>query len=644
MRNIEKALTDYVNHKKNKCSYSMVEEKAKKNSNAVIDILFCVINKKIDEVRGTETLERVIILLKYIDTIVMTQDSVNRSIVSRKLLKLNEKITRIQGENEKKFINIKVANRELERIRTEAEKIADHTSHQETNQYDLLACMINEMRDFNYIECVFSKEPKLINARDMEKRSLFQNTILRYIQGVYDGNLEDQSYYKDLIFFMLSQKNLYLSDTEIRTIQDSIYKHINKLSYSKKQKKKNAEAISTLYDIIEEMKNIGEKKASNIITLANRSNISIFFHESLLEESHLVRTPKTGKSTGRKFLNKYMITIDGSDAQEIDDALACWKRKNGNYILVMSASSVLGYFPYESQIVQEALGRGKTIYLPKRVQMIENWDKAIPMFPPEFSTIKGSLLEGRKRLARSYWFEIDPSGDIVETRFLKTIIQVNKRCTYHEINQVLKNGSSDRRLEDLVQNLAEVTNLMEKKFKLEDSPKKTKGIPNDFSLPEEKVGAEKIVYLSTILTGSTVADFFAENGFPCVYRVHHIKEDSLRKLQEVVNSITTTYGNEDVTRLYQLVEGMYPKGWYAMEGNHMGLGLDHYCRCCSELRSAPDIMVEHGLEVCYDQDPTDDEIRMLEEDFQRRIPEINEKEKQIDRFEKSLKRTYARKR
>ena len=105
----------------------------------------------------------------------------------------------------------------------------------------------------------------------------------------------------------------------------------------------------------------------------------------------------------------------------------------------------------------------------------------------------------------------------------------------------------------------------------------------------------------------------------------------------MIENLTVTYGGNQYRKLYQLLEGIYPKGWYGIEGKHNGLGLDHYCHCTSALRRGPDIVVEHALEVCYDNTPTDKEIAKLEAEIKRRVTEINSKLDPIEWFAKECK-------
>ena len=350
--------------------------------------------------------------------------------------------------------------------------------------------------------------------------------------------------------------------------------------------------------------------------------------------------------TDREVVEDYVITIDGEHALEIDDGLSCRRLENGNFLLGVHIASVLGYLDYNSELVQTAISRNRSIYLPKKYQIVEDdFDRVIPIFPYSFSTKTASLLEGEKRLTRSYYFEIDREGNVISERFPKTITTNNKRLTYEEADNILKRGTSDKQLERTIKNLQAVTACLEKKYKATDIYEQVKENIDDFSdLRVKRVGAEKIVYQTMLLTGNRVANMFFEKGWPCLYRVHEVNERNIEKLQAMVDSLNKTYGGAQYKKLYELISGLYPNGWYDTQGSHYGLALDHYLHCTSELRRSSDIINEHVLEICYDKEPTPEELQELQKEVEIRKTEINSKQSQIDWFVKEYKGSYQKRR
>ena len=645
MKNIEKSLSNFVKGNGPKVSEEELCTYANKNEDSadeLIDILFNVIRSELDTVTGSESLWRVGELCKCISIVLHTNDNVDRKKVARRLNKLDERIDIIKLENKNKFQDKNNAYRELEDVREKLEEVSNDNKIKETKQYDFIKYLIDEEHDVTYLEYTFKKMPNLVNVKDKEEVSLFRNVTKKYLESIFDENDEDTLYYNNLLSLILSQKSFNLSSSEKRKTLDLIYSGIDRLSIKKKQAKKNKDKILWLDNLANVVK--GEESENKTEQLSNKYNISIHFDQDILEKAKLVRISPEDNSRMR--VDDYIITIDKENAVEIDDALSCRVLPNGNYLLGVHIASVLGYFPYNSDIVDQAITRTRSIYLPNRYRECEDdFNRTIPIFPYEFSAKTASLIEGSDKLTRSYFFEIDKDGNIVNQTFKKTILENNKKTSYSEIDKILESGSDDKKLEEVVFNLEKVTEILDKRYKGEMIYENIKASTDDYSdLRVKRAGSERIVYQAMLLTGNRVADFFAENGYPCLYRVHEVNAEDSKKLQAMIDNLTKTYGGESYQKLYQLIDGIYPKGWYDIEGSHMGLGLDHHCHCTSELRRGADIVVEHALEVCYDKNPTDRELIKLEEEILLRKNEINSKLDPIEWFVKDCKRAYQKRR
>ena len=643
MSNIEKTLVNFIEGKgpmlsnDGLCSLS-------KDANETIDIIFRVINRELDAVTGLESLERVRKVFNSIKVLLSTNDQIDRKKLARKINKLDEKIDRIKLEKKNKFLDQKKANQELELVREELESIEEQSIIKDTKQYDLISYLVDEKKDISYIEYTFSKMPNLVNAKDKKDVSLFRNVISKYIKSITTEDYEESLYFSNLISLIMTQRSFILSDNEKKKTISLIYSAIDKLSIKKSYAKKNKDKIEWLNSLISTIKGETTRDA-RVELLANKYNISIHFDEDILEKARLVKINSHDKED-RVFVNDYIITIDGDNAVEIDDALSCRRLPNGNYLLGVHIASILGYFNYHDEIVNEAINRTNSIYLSNKYQTKEDdYNRTIPLFPYEFSAKTGSLITGMPKLTRSYFFEIDNNGNIVNQEFKKTVICSSKQTTYKEIDKVLKYGSKDKELQDLVFNLQTVTELLDKRYK--DSGDKVyenikASIDDPSDLRVQRIGSERIVYQTMLLTGNRVAEYFADKDYPCLYRVHSVNQLDSRKLEALIDNLAKTYGGEQYNKLYQLIDGIYPKGWYDTKGRHDGLGLDHYCYCTSALRRAADIVVEHALEVCYDKNPSDKELIKLEKEIERRKTEINSRQNPIEWFTKDYKRAYQK--
>ena len=139
-----------------------------------------------------------------------------------------------------------------------------------------------------------------------------------------------------------------------------------------------------------------------------------------------------------------------------------------------------------------------------------DYQRTIAMFPYHFSADVASLIEGSPKLARTFYFEIDKNGEVVKERFIKSVIRNNKKMTYDEVNDILKNKTDDKVLQETIDNLEEVTKLLDSKHHISELYKKIKeNIKDPSELRVKKVGAENIVYQAMLLTGNRVAEFFS---------------------------------------------------------------------------------------------------------------------------------------
>lgn len=646
MKNIEKSLINFLKGTAPRVSEEELvayASRSKEKTNEIIDILFRVINDYLDEYTGSNTLEKIRDLLKCVSTVMLNNDGVDRGIIARKTQKLDYKLEHLTESNKYRIIDLDTANREIEKTRLTVIAVSDQTITTETKSYDFIDHLVTAIKDVTYIEYAFNKVPSLVNAKDKEEICLFQNIVIKYMNSAAQGNEEDALYYSNLISLIISQKNFSLSTKDKRKCLETIYTQINQMSCTKRNKKKNIIHIDFLNSLVDSIK--GEEKKIDIDELSKKYNISISFEPEIISQASSVKT-KVGTMANRVMVDDYTITIDKEGAIEIDDALTCRKLPNGNYLLGVHIASVLGYFSWDSDIVQEAISRNRSIYLPKKYQDVNNdYDSIIPILPYSFSAQIGSLIPGESKLARSYFFEIDKNGNVIREEFAKTIVKSDMKATYEQIDEVLRKGSKNKELERLVYDLRDVTEIIDKKYKVQEIYEQIKTSADDFSdLPVRNIGSQKIINKIMLLTGNRVANFFAENNYPCLYRVHEVNEDNIIKLQAMIDNLNKTYGGEQYEQLFRLISGIYPKGWYDIKGSHYGMGLEHYCHCTSGLRRAADIVVEHALEVCYDKVPTDEEVIQLSHEIGLISARINAKQAPIDWFIKDYKRAYQKRR
>ncbi len=612
------------------------------DSTLIENSLVAFLSVEIDNIVSQDDFTYLFNALKYIEVLIQKYPDLNRKKLKKKLTKLTEKVDLISQEKKKEFFSKRKVKKRMEDFYEIIYSIENKLDICQNNYFELFSYFLFEVKNINYIEQIVKFFPNIVNVRNSNRDSIFYIMINNYVKTLsvpYDiSNNEDILFYNNLFSLFNSKKEFNLDSVEKTKCLQSIYDAMNDLNKDCKDYKQRLKMLADLKLMLTD--NLMKK---DIRDIGRYYNIKIDFDEEVLDELKMYQTTYSKLVyPDRKIIgnDSMIITIDGNNAKEIDDALSVKVLPNGNYLLGIHIATVLGYLPYKSKIVQEAITRGTTIYLSENniVQTDkDNYKSIIPILPYQFSAIDASLIEAKLRLANSYFFEIDRDGNTVNESFQKTIITNSKQCTYSEINKIFNDGgaSKNRELAATVNLLGEVSNALERRFhptRIYETVKKQSNNPANLILGNSS--SEKIVSNAMILLGSEVANWFKDKkrDYPLLLRVHEINDDCNQELQEVISNFDFKADQEKFNYLFDSLLGIYPSGRYDTKGRHDGLGLENYAHCSSVLRRSADIVNEHALDVCYFNNPTDKDLYTLEEDIIRNKNIINAQNNAINYF------------
>lgn len=329
---------------------------------------------------------------------------------------------------------------------------------------------------------------------------------------------------------------------------------------------------------------------------------------------------------GRRDLrNKTIITIDGADSKDFDDAVSVEMLPGGNYLLGVHIADVSHYVAEEGYLDREALKRGNSVYLI---------DQVIPMLPKSLSNGICSLNPDEDRLTLSVDMEVTPQGEVVSHDIYESVIHSKERMVYSEVSDMLekKDDSLVKKYRDIFEDLL----IMNKLAGILREKREARG-SLDFDFDEayirldssgaavsvdiaERRTANKLIEEFMLLANQTVAEHFFWMEVPFIYRVH--EAPTLRKMEEFRTflrgfglSVKGTAGSvhpRTLNEILKSVEGKsyenvvntvmlrsMQKAYYGTEcDGHFGLALNYYCHFTSPIRRYPDLFIHRVIKAC----------------------------------------------
>ncbi len=335
---------------------------------------------------------------------------------------------------------------------------------------------------------------------------------------------------------------------------------------------------------------------------------------------------------GRKDLRSMnLVTIDGEDSKDFDDAVYAKKRKKG-WRLVVAIADVSHYVPANSPLDQEAHKRGNSVYFPQRV---------IPMLPEKLSNGLCSLNPLVDRLCMVCDMSIDETGKLERTQFYDAVMNSQARLTYNQVNDILTNEASEHReaFKNVIPDIEELNSLYQvlklaraERGALEFETTETRIVFDDERKIEEIVpvvrnDAHKLIEECMLMANVATARYLKYHKLPMLYRVHdrptEAKLDSLRTF--LGDFGVQLGGREEPTALdfaavaeavkgqpYQhlvqtvLLRSMKQAVYSPDNKGHFGLNYEHYAHFTSPIRRYPDLLIHRAIRYVWTKLPAEE--------------------------------------
>lgn len=388
----------------------------------------------------------------------------------------------------------------------------------------------------------------------------------------------------------------------------------------------------------------------DILSIIHSNGLPLEFPEPVLKQAKDV--PETISESDldnrRDLRDQVIVTIDGADAKDLDDAVTVTELENGNYKLGVHIADVSHYVTEGSPIDQEAYDRGTSVYLVDRV---------IPMIPHRLSNGICSLNPHVDRLTLSCDMEIDSEGTVVKHEIFQSVIKTTERMTYSDVNKILVDQDEELRskyeaLVPLFEQMEKLASILREKrmrrgaidfdFKESKVLVDEEGTPTDVVLRERSV-AEKLIEEFMLVANETVAEHFHWMEVPFIYRIHEDpKEEKLQRFFEfitnfgyVVKGKANSIHPRALQEIVEAVEGKpeemvistvmlrsMQQAKYDPESlGHFGLSTDYYTHFTSPIRRYPDLIVHRLIRTYLIEGKVNAETR---EKWAHLLPDIAE--------------------
>jgi len=317
-----------------------------------------------------------------------------------------------------------------------------------------------------------------------------------------------------------------------------------------------------------------------------------------------------------------LLTIDGADARDFDDAVYCEPKSGagGGWKLFVAIADVAHYVDMNSPLDVEAYERATSVYFPGRV---------VPMLPEALSNGLCSINPDVDRLCMVCEMSVNQQGEIESYDFIEAVMRSHARLTYTQVADALEDNSAQVIPDDImphIVNLNEMYHSLDKARRQRgtiefDTTETVINFTNDQRIesirPSVRNDAHKIIEECMISANVCAAKYISKSKNPCLYRVHEDPADEkIEDLRGFLSDLDLRLGDasrkivsSDYAQLsseikerddYHMIQTLMLRSmkqaiYIAENSGHFGLALTHYAHFTSPIRRYPDLLVHRAL-------------------------------------------------
>jgi ribonuclease R len=407
-------------------------------------------------------------------------------------------------------------------------------------------------------------------------------------------------------------QDIFIPKDEIKGVKNGFKVVVEMVRWP--QKRRNPEG--RIVEVLGHKDDVG----TDILSIIRQFNLPEEFPEEVSHAAKKVPQTIPEKEVKRRkdLRDLRIITMDGADAKDLDDAISIERKQNGNLLLGVHIADVSHYVKENGVIDREAYERGTSIYLVDRV---------IPMLPKELSNGICSLNPNEDRLAVSVFMEIDNKGKVVNHQIEESIIRSRQRMIYEDVTKILEENDPEltERYKDYVddfRNMEVLANILRDNrmrrgsidFDLDETRivLDFKGKPIDVA-PYERGISNHIIEEFMLVCNETVSEYMTWNKVPFVYRIHeeptveklldfnefihnfgyHLKgiggEVHPKALQNLLDKIKGSREESIISSV--MLRSLQKARYSSVNMGHFGLAARFYSHFTSPIRRYPDLII-----------------------------------------------------
>ncbi|WP_104487655.1 ribonuclease R [Acinetobacter indicus] len=351
------------------------------------------------------------------------------------------------------------------------------------------------------------------------------------------------------------------------------------------------------------------------------------FPDNVLKDADSFKEPSAKDREGRVDLRDLaLVTIDGEDARDFDDAVYAEKRPGGGYRVVVAIADVSHYVRTGKPLDDEAQERGTSVYFPHFV---------LPMLPEALSNGLCSLNPQVDRLCMVCDLNLSRAGRVTKFEFYPAVMHSKARLTYTQVAQYFDGDSADipedrdvrKSLNTLFQLYQVLKGLRAQRHAMEFETVETYMTFDELGgiqeiLPRTRNDAHKLIEECMLLANVAAAEFALKNDIPMLYRVHEPPEFSrIQKVREFVKLLGLNFPEQPTQADYQavidatkdridapsihavLLRSMMQAYYGAANAGHYGLAYEAYTHFTSPIRRYPDLLLHRAIKAHLAQKP-----------------------------------------